>query len=60
MNIRDISERAAKTFCQTFFGVFTVNQVTNADVAGLKIALASAFAAALSIIWNAILAWSAS
>lgn len=60
MNVRDILVRAAKTFVQTFLSVATVEVVMNGDLVALKSAAIAAGAAAIAIVWNAVLQWSQS
>ena len=60
MDIRDILIRAAKTFVQSFLSAASVVMVIGGDLPGLKAAAVAAGAAALSVIWNAALAWSES
>jgi hypothetical protein len=56
--IKDIAIRAVKTAVQTFIASVGVGLVT--DVATLKAAALAAGAAAVSVIMNAVLAWSQS
>jgi hypothetical protein len=60
VDVRDILVRAAKTFVQTFLSAATVAVVVAADYPALKAAAIAAGSAALSVIWNAVLQWSAS
>ena len=60
MNWKDIVERTAKTLVEVFLGAFTVNQLVAGDIAAAKVAAVAAVAAGFSVIWNAILQWSAS
>lgn len=55
--MNDIAVRAAKTFVQAFLGVATVEVVVGADVETLRLAAYAATSAALSVVWNAALAW---
>lgn len=52
----DIVVRALKTFVQTFVAVVAVGYTSVTDVATAKALVIGAAAAALSAVWNAILA----
>lgn len=54
--IEDIANRAVKTFVQALGGGF-LTLVLSGDTSGVKVAIASAVAAALAVVWNAVLAW---
>jgi hypothetical protein len=58
MDVRDIAVRALKTAVQTFLAAATVQVVVGGDLPALKAAAIAAGAAALSVIWNALLQWS--
>ena len=52
----DIVVRALKTFVQTFLAVVAVGATSVTDVATAKALIVGAAAAAISAVWNAILA----
>ena len=56
MDWKDIAVRAVKTAIQAFIGVLGVGLVT--DMAVYKAAAIAAAAAAISVVMNAVLAWS--
>lgn len=56
MNWKDIAIRAVKTAVQAFIGVVGVSLVT--DVAVYKAGAIAAASAAISVVMNAVLAWS--
>jgi hypothetical protein len=58
MNVKDIALRAAKTFVQTFLALATVEVVAAGDLVAIKSAAVAALAAAISVVWNAVLQWS--
>lgn len=56
----DIAVRAAKTFVQALMSAITVEVLISGDQAAIESALIAAGAAALSVVWNWLLAWSRS
>lgn len=60
MNVGDIALRAFKTFVQAFVGAVSVAALTSLDVATIKAGAIAAAAAAISVVWNALLQWSQS
>lgn len=58
MNVKEIAVKAAKTFVQAFLSAVTVTMVTGGDLAAVKAGAIAAGAAALSVVWNALLQWS--
>jgi hypothetical protein len=57
MDVRDILERAAKTFVQAFLSAVPVEIVIGGQLPALRGAVIAAGAAALSVVWNAALQW---
>ena len=59
MDWKDIGTRALKTFVQALLSAVTVAAVLDYDVATIKAGVIAAVAAGLSVVWNALLQWSA-
>lgn len=55
--IYDVLSRAGKTFVQTLTAQLTVAALVGGDYAATKAALIAAFAAGISVIWNALVVW---
>ena len=58
MDWKDIAVRAGKTFVEAFLVLAPVEVVIGGDVPALKAAAVAAGAAAVSVVWNALLQWS--
>lgn len=56
--INDVLSRAGKTFVQTLTAQLTVAAIAGGNIGAAKAALIAAFAAGLSVIWNALQVWS--
>lgn len=55
INVKDILVRAAKTAVQAFLVAAPVEVIVGGDLPAIKAAVIGAGAAALSVIWNALL-----
>lgn len=53
----DLASRAGKTFVQTASAAGLLGYAVSGDLPGLKVALLAGTSAAISVAWNAALAW---